>query len=77
MQTETLARFGHHPDADIDFELEVGELEGMAFNLRHGLKYEGESPEIFEARKARALDFRVGGVPSCVEAKTTLRGLTI
>ena len=66
---EKLGRFGHHPEPDIDFEVEVEELVGMAINRRTGFDRE---PDL-ERRVERAMGFRVGGVPSCVAAKDDLR----
>lgn len=68
---EQLGRFGHHPDPATDFEVETDCLTGMAYNRRVGFDAE---PDL-EIRLARALDFRVGGVPSCVAAKSDLRAI--
>lgn len=67
--TETLGKFGHHPDPAIDFEVEVDDLIGMAYNRRTGFDPE---PSL-DARVERAMRFRVGGIPSCIEAKDSLR----
>lgn len=69
--TEKLGRFGHHPDPAIDFEVEVGDLVAEAFNADHGM---GEREPVV-GRVRAAMLFRVGGVPSAVAAKNTLRDL--
>jgi hypothetical protein len=69
--TERLGRFGHHPDPAIDFEVEVDDLIAEAFNADHGM---GER-ELVVGRVRAAMLFRVGGVPSAVAAKNTLRDL--
>lgn len=64
-----LGRFGHHPDRATDFEVECDALMGLAYDAEHGM---ADRAAVVE-RMARALEFRVGGVPSCVNAKETLR----
>lgn len=71
MQTETLGKFGHHPDPAIDFEIEVGDLVAEAFNADHGMVE--RAPVVARIRKA--MEFRVGGVPRAVSAKGDLRAL--
>lgn len=71
MQTEKIGRFGHHPDQAIDFEVEITDLIGQAFEADHGMTE--REPVVARIRQARL--FRVGGVPSCVAAKDTLRTL--
>jgi hypothetical protein len=66
-----LGRFGHHPDPAIDFEVEVEELEGMAYNRRVGF-----DPEpTLDARVEKAMGFVVGGDPGAIAAKAVLRDL--
>jgi hypothetical protein len=69
MGDETLGRFGHHPDPAIDFEVEVEELIGMAYNRR--VRFDPE-PDL-DARVERAMRFVVGGDPGAVAAKHELR----
>jgi hypothetical protein len=38
MQTETLGRYGHHPDQEIDTECEVDRLQGLLYEARAGLE---------------------------------------
>lgn len=71
MTEETLGRFGHHPDPATDFEVEVQDLEAEVYNFNAGFQ-PLPRPELAR-RIGRALDFRVGGVPSCVTAKAALR----
>jgi hypothetical protein len=35
--TESLGRFGHHPEAIIDAEVEIGRLQGLLMEARAGL----------------------------------------
>lgn len=63
------ARFNHHPDPATDFEVECDCLMGLAYDAEHGMA----DRSVVVERMARALDFRVGGVPSCINAKETLR----
>ena len=75
---EELARFGHHFDPAIDFEIEVESLQSRLFNAKHGLAKVGTQPETVEAVTAaidRAMEFRVGGDQSAVRAKAILRAL--
>lgn len=68
---EQLGRFGHHPDPAIDFEVEVEELQSIATNRMLGLSTLEEDQQ-FPRRLERVKDFRVGGVPSCINAKRAL-----
>lgn len=52
--TMTLGRFGHHPDAAIDYECEIDALIGMAYERLTM----GGHPDL-EDRIATAMDFRV------------------
>lgn len=70
---ETLSRFGHHPDPAVDFEVEVQDLEAEVYNYNVG--FQPLRREQIARRIDIALDFRVGGVPSCVTAKAALRQL--
>lgn len=71
MQTEILGKFGHHPDPAIDFEVEVTDLIGEAFEADQGMI----EREPVVARIRKAMEFRVGGIPSAIAAKDTLRAL--
>lgn len=71
MQTEQLGKFGHHTDPAIDFEVEVTDLIGEAFEADNGMIERG--PVVDRIRNAML--FRVGGVPSAMAAKDTLREL--
>lgn len=66
-----LGRFNHHPDPAIDFEVEVEELHSILFDMQHNLS-PCEEPD-FRRRVREAMHFRVGGIPSCIEAKHLLR----
>lgn len=75
---EKLGRFDHHPDPAIDFEIEVQSLEARLFNAKGRISKPGTEPEAISAVLAdieRAMSFRVGGDPSAVSAKQTLRAL--
>jgi hypothetical protein len=67
--TEALGRFGHHPDPAIDFEVEVCDIEGSAYEAIAGHL---DRTALLD-RAERALSFRVGAVESCINAKATLR----
>lgn len=71
--SEKLGRFDHHPDPATDFEIEVQDLEAEAYNHRVG--FQPLPRDALYRRIDHAMNFRVGGVPSCVEAKTQLREL--
>jgi hypothetical protein len=64
-------RFGHHPDPAIDFEVEVDAL--TAINTDRKLGFYNPEGDSLTRRVERAMQFRVGGVPSCVSAKGNLR----
>lgn len=66
-----LGKFGHHPDPATDFEVEVEEIESIITDVRLGLRPKDD----IEPRLSNAMKFRVGGVPSAVAAKDTLRAL--
>lgn len=68
--TETLGRFGHHPDPAIDFCIEVEELESIVIDKEHSLRTDEPVPT---ERIERAMTFRVGGDSGAVEAKRILR----
>ena len=61
--------FGHHPDPAIDFEVEVGAIEGLVYEARVGLA----DSDAVTARIERAMQFRVGGDAGAVRAKARLR----
>lgn len=74
--TEKLGRFGHHPDPAIDFEIEVGAIEGYLFDATHSISKPGTPPITLEEvgqLVERAMDFRVGAEPTAVDAKHVLR----
>jgi hypothetical protein len=73
MTVETLGRFGHHPDPAIDFELEVQDLEDEVYNFAVG--FQPLPRDELNSRIDRAMNFRVGGDPSCIKAKDALRRL--
>lgn len=64
-----LGRFGHHPDPATDYEIEVQALESIISDKAIGLRVYDPMPE---KRLRRALDFRVGGVPTSVSARALL-----
>ena len=68
----SLGRFGHHPEPAIDFECEVEQIESIVADLEKGMR-QGEPVPL--ERIERAMTFRVGGDPSAVAAKATLREL--
>jgi len=72
-----LCRFGHHPDAAIDFCIEVEEIEAIAACARLGLTGFGheQDRETLDSRIERAMDFRVGGDAGAVSAKAALRAI--
>lgn len=73
-----LGKFGHHPDPAIDFEIEVESLQARLIDTKGGNSKPGTKPEAVAAVLEdieRAMTFRVGGVPSAVRAKQTLRDL--
>jgi len=77
-KAEKLARFGHHPDPAIDFEIEVQSLEARLIDAENGYAKIGTEPEAVASVLAdikRAMEFRVGGDPSAVAAKQALRNL--
>ena len=68
--TQTLGRFGHHPDPATDFEVEVESLDSIITDKERGLRA-GEPLPLERIR--RAMEFRVGGVPTAISAKSVLR----
>lgn len=66
---EKLARYGHHPDPAIDFQVEVEEIQSIVADVKLGLRPKDD----IEPRMSQAMQFRVGGVPSAVIAKNMLR----
>ena len=72
-----LARFGHHPDAVIDFLVEAEEIESIAESARLALTGFGheEDRETLDQRIWAALEFRVGGDAACVDAKDAVRAI--
>lgn len=78
--TNTLGRFGHHPDPAIDFCVEVEEIQSIHTNQRmglggpgfDGLGYEDDFSTV-DKRIERAMIFRVGGDEGAVAAKQILR----
>ena len=51
--------FGHHPDPSTDFCIEVDDLQGYAYEIRHGLNFipRHRSQWPFWGRLSRALKF--------------------
>lgn len=70
-------RFGHSPDAAVDFCIEVEELEAIAESARLGLTGFGHEAEreTLDSRIERAMEFRVGGDEVARHAKDCLRTL--
>ncbi|WP_367347605.1 hypothetical protein [Sphingobium yanoikuyae] len=56
---EELGRFGHHPDARIDYECETDALIGMAYDRLTGMAQHGD----LEYRICRAIEFRTANTP--------------
>lgn len=71
--TETLGRFGHHPDPATDFCVEVEVLEGADFNIKHAIPNAKIGKPEFDQRVERAMSFNVGGDQIAVAAKDALR----
>ena len=61
--------FGHHPEAPVDFCLEVDAIEQETIDRKAGLPANMD----LAARIARAMLFRVGGNTRAVAAKRDLR----
>lgn len=61
--------FGYHADPAIDFCVEVDALEGLHYEVSVGI---GDKSEL-RKRIARAMQFRVGGDTSCIQAKEIVR----
>ena len=76
-EAENLGRFGHHPEAAIDFCVEVEEIEAIANNAKIGLTGFGHEQDRagLDERIERALEFRVGADSNSVAAKDALRSL--
>lgn len=73
-----LGKFGHHPDPAIDFEIEIESLQARLIDAKGGVSKPGEAVETVASVLEdieRAMTFRVGGDPSAVRAKQTLRDL--
>lgn len=72
-----MTRFGHHPDAAIDFCIEVEELEAIEQSASLGLVGFGHEADrdTFDSRIENAMDFRVGGDEIAQHAKHGLRQL--
>lgn len=73
-----LARFGHHPDPAIDFEIEVESLQARLLDAKGDISKPGHAVETVASVLEdieRAMMFRVGGDPSAVRAKQILRDL--
>lgn len=70
-----VGRFGHHPDPAIDFEVEVDSLQAEISNKKLGFECGTPSLEELNSRVTSAMGFIVGGDPSSVDAKATLREL--
>nr|WP_250808449.1 hypothetical protein [Neorhizobium tomejilense] len=72
-ETETLGRFGHHPDPAIDFCVEVEIIDSEWVNTKLG--FENGTPGKAELRQRvdKAMQFRVGGDLNAIMAKSLLR----
>lgn len=57
-ESQSLGRFGHHPDSQIDAEVEIERLRGLLWEAHAGL--------------VRALDFRAG-TPEGIQIKHDVR----
>lgn len=68
--TDSLGRFGHHPDPAIDFEIEVECLLARKFDADHGQP----DPTLWDDT-AIAMAFRVGGDECAVRAMGQLRAM--
>lgn len=62
-------RYDHHPEPAIAYCIEVDCIEGLIYDVRHGMA----SVDDVRKRVERALDFRVGGDASAIAAKDKLR----
>ena len=71
-EAEALGRFGHHPDAAIDFCVEVERIENVVRNQHLGLARPEELASL-ETDVAKAMQFRVGGDIQAIDAKAALR----
>ena len=71
--SETLGRFGHHPNSAIDFCVEVEELMSIATDRKMGIHNPDDGT--LEKRVERAMDFRVGGDASAIDAKAEVRAI--
>lgn len=70
---ETLGRFGHHPNPAIDFCVEVDELMSIATDRKLGVANPDDTS--LEKRVERAMQFRVGGDLSAIDAKQEVRAI--
>ena len=70
-ETNTIGRFGHHPDPAIDFCVEVEEIEAIWTDRCN--KFANPDDAALDARVGRALSFRVGGDLHAINAKDRLR----
>lgn len=75
MKTESLGRFGHHPDPAIDFCVEVETIEGEHFNTKIGFANGTPTADDLRKRVDRAMSFRVGGDLNAIAAKQLLRAI--
>ena len=76
-ETPRFGQFGFHPDPAMDFLCEVMEIQAE-YNDFVRLKVKDHSAiAIFSSRIYKALEFKSGGVPSCVTAKHNLRTIRI
>lgn len=77
-EAANLGRFGHHPDAALDFCIEVEALTGRLHDAKHGISKPGTPAEVVQAVAndiARAMTFKVGGDEGAIYAKHCLRKL--
>ena len=64
-------KYEHHPDPATAYCIEVDILEGLFFDMRHGMAQK----EDVSYRAARAMQFKVGGDERAIAAKNRLREL--
>jgi hypothetical protein len=68
--------FGHSTIPPVDFCIEVDTIEVRSIAVRASKGSEEEVASLLE-RIARAMQFRVGGLPECIDAKDRLREIEI
>jgi hypothetical protein len=74
VQSESqIAKFGHHPDPDIDYCIEADYIIGEWYSLKASHAYETPLRAVVEGRIAEALKVNVVGTQHALGAKTILR----